>query len=181
MSALGRRGPDSAGAAVFGDPHGVVVRVKLGESGDLATRADAVTEAARTRVAVRAANREGRYLRLLIEGIEEVSALESKLEQVHPEVEVVSVGRRLEIMKEVGAPAGLEETFAFSDLFRKPRYRAYPAVHGEPRRPLALSTFLGSGTADMATFTTVISPTTTYGAATSNAASGSSPRTIRRS
>ena len=98
MSALGRRGPDSAGAAVYGDPHGVVVRVKLGESGDLATRADAVTEAARTRVAVRAANREGRYLRLLIEGIEEVSDFSrSKLEQVHPEVEVISVGRRLEI------------------------------------------------------------------------------------
>jgi methylamine---glutamate N-methyltransferase subunit A len=114
MSALGRRGPDSAGAAVFGDPHGIVVRVKLGESGNLAARADAVTEAARMRVGVRATNREGRYLRLLVEGFEEVRSLESVLEQIHPEVEVISVGRRLEIMKEVGAPSGLEDTFAFS-------------------------------------------------------------------
>src|SRR4029450_13654543 len=79
MSALGRRGPDSAGRAGFGRPPW-----HRGGGGDLAPRADAVTEAARTRVGVRAANREGRYLRLLVEGFEEVRSLESALEQVHP-------------------------------------------------------------------------------------------------
>jgi methylamine---glutamate N-methyltransferase subunit A len=114
MSALGRRGPDSAGAAVFGDLHGVVLRVNLGAIGDLAARAAAVTEAAGAQLGVRATNREGSYLRLLVEGLEDVRSLESALEQVHSEVEVISVGRRLEIMKEVGAPAKLEETFGIS-------------------------------------------------------------------
>src|SRR5881296_3240595 len=67
LSALGRRGPDSAGVAIFGDdPHGVVVRVKLGESGDLGSRAKAVREAASARLAVRAADLQGHYLRLLV-------------------------------------------------------------------------------------------------------------------
>ena len=63
---------------------------------------------------MRAANHEGHYLRLLVEGLEDVRSLESALEQVHPEIEVISVGRRLEILKEVGSPARLEETFGIS-------------------------------------------------------------------
>jgi len=115
LSALGRRGPDSAGVAIFGDdPHGVVVRVKLGESGDLGSRAKAVREAASARLAVRAADLQGHYLRLLVEAVDDVRSLETTLEQVDREIEVISIGRRLEIMKEVGAPAGLEERFGIS-------------------------------------------------------------------
>ena len=114
LTALGRRGPDSAGAALYGDPSGLVVRVKLGERGDMAPRAGEVGVRARALTRVTAAEVQGHYLRLVVEAIGDVRAFEAALETVHPEVEVVSVGRRLEIMKELGAPANLETTFGLS-------------------------------------------------------------------
>jgi len=114
LTALGRRGPDSAGAALYGDPQGLVARVKLGERGDLAPRAALVTERARGLARVAAAEVQGHYLRLMVEAIGDITSFEAALETVHPEVEVVSLGRRLEIVKEVGAPANLETTFALS-------------------------------------------------------------------
>ncbi|MBI4608033.1 MAG: glutamine phosphoribosylpyrophosphate amidotransferase [Candidatus Rokubacteria bacterium] len=116
LTALGRRGPDSAGAALYGDPQGFAVRVKLGERGDLAPRAAQVTECARAFAQVAAAEIQGHYLRLVVDALGEVRAFEAALETVHPEVEVVSVGRRLEIMKELGPPANLETTFRLSAL-----------------------------------------------------------------
>ena len=114
LTALGRRGPDSAGVALYGDPRGLVVRVKLGEHGDLAPRAAELTERARGLTRVASAETQGHYLRLVVDAIGDVRAFEAALETVHPEVEVVSVGRRLEIVKEVGAPANLESTFGLS-------------------------------------------------------------------
>lgn len=114
LTALGRRGPDSAGAALYGDPRGLVVRVKLGERGDLAPRAAEVTERARGLSRVTAGEVQGHYLRLVVEAIPDVRDFEAALEAVHSEVEVVSVGRRLEIVKEVGAPACLETAFGLS-------------------------------------------------------------------
>ncbi len=114
LTALGRRGPDSAGAALYGDPQGFVVRVKLGEAGDLGPRAAEVAERARALTRVSATEVQGHSLRLVVEAIGEVRAFEAALEAVHPEVEVVSVGRRLEILKELGAPAHLETTFGLS-------------------------------------------------------------------
>jgi glutamate synthase domain-containing protein 1 len=91
-----------------------VARVKLGEHGDLALRATEVTERARSLTRVAAGEVQGHYLRLVVDAIEDVRAFEAALETVHPEIEVVSLGRRLEIVKEVGAPANLETTFALS-------------------------------------------------------------------
>jgi len=114
LTPLGRRGPDSAGVALYGDPSGFVVRVKLGDRGDLAPRAAEVIERAHTLVRVTAAEVQGHYLRFVVEALGEARAFETALEGVHPEVEVVSVGRRLEVMKELGAPANLETTFGLS-------------------------------------------------------------------
>ena len=121
LTALGRRGPDSAGAALYGDPPGLVARVKLGERGDLAPRAAEVTEHARALTRVTAAEVQGHYLRLVIEAIGDVPAFEAALETVHPEVEVVSLGRRLEIVKEPGAPANLETAFGLSTFTGRDR------------------------------------------------------------
>ncbi len=114
LTALGRRGPDSAGAALYGDPPGLVVRVKLGERGDLAPRAAEVTARARALTRVTAGEIQGHYLRLVVDALSDVRTFEAALETVHPEVEVVSLGRRLEIVKELGAPANLETTFGLS-------------------------------------------------------------------
>ncbi len=150
LTALGRRGPDSAGAALYGDPPGFVVRVKLGERGDLAPRAAEVAERARTLTRVTAAEVQGRYLRLVVEAPGDVRAFEAVLETVHPEVEVVSVGRRLEIMKELGAPANLETTFGLS-AFRGSHGIGHTRLSTESRVDLSHSQpFWAHGSLDLA-------------------------------
>jgi glutamate synthase domain-containing protein 1 len=150
LTALARRGPDSAGAALYGDPQGFVVRVKLGERGDLAPRAAEVTERARTLTRVASAEVQGHYLRLAVEAVGDVRAFEAALEAVHPEVEVVSVGRRLEIMKELGAPVNLETTFGLS-AFRGSHGIGHTRLSTESRVDLSHSQpFWAHGTLDLA-------------------------------
>ena len=114
LTALGRRGPDSAGAALYGELPGVVVRVKLGEHGDLAPRAAEVADRVRALTRVTGHEMQGNFLRLVVEALEDVRFLEAAIESVHSEIEVVSIGRRLELVKAVGAPARLETTFGLS-------------------------------------------------------------------
>jgi glutamate synthase domain-containing protein 1 len=114
LTTLACRGPDSSGVAVWGtstdDLPPLVVRVKLGEGGD---------QEARRREIVRRAGRLGRVsstaaqatlLRLVVAKAEP-GELATAIEGVAPDVEVVSMGRRLEIVKQVGAPQNLETEF----------------------------------------------------------------------
>jgi methylamine---glutamate N-methyltransferase subunit A len=123
LSALGCRGPDSAGMALWGeDADGVIVRVKPGEGGDVETRRRD-TEARRREILrrvgrlgrVREAAVQGSLLRLVIAKAEPAE-LALAIEAVAPDVEVVSLGRRLEIVKQVGAPQSLETDFGVSKL-----------------------------------------------------------------
>ncbi len=114
LSALGCRGPDSAGVALYGEPPGCVLRVKLGErdaAGDLAERVEAEL---RARARVLEVERRGPYLRVVVaEGVDPL-ALARAVEGLGEAVEVVSLGRRLEIVKQVGSPENLERTFGVS-------------------------------------------------------------------
>jgi glutamate synthase domain-containing protein 1 len=150
LTPLGRRGPDSAGAALYGDPPGFVVRVKLGEEGDLGARATEVAERARALARVTAAEPQGRFLRLTLSAIPDVREMERALEAVHPEVEVVSAGRRLEIVKELGAPVNLETTFGLS-AFTGSHGIGHTRLSTESRVDLSHSQpFWAHGTLDLA-------------------------------
>ena len=150
LTPLGRRGPDSAGAALYGDPQGFVVRVKLGERGDLGARAAEVVERARALTRVTASQVQDHFLRLALEAIGDVRALEAALEVVHPDVEVVSAGRRLEIVKELGAPINLETTFGLS-LFTGTHGIGHTRLSTESRVDLSHSQpFWAHGTLDLA-------------------------------
>ena len=115
LTALGCRGPDSAGIALWGRGEGddLLVRVKVGEGGDLEARRREVLRRARQVTRVRASSGQGALLRLAVAkaGPAELAAA---IEAVAPDVEVVSMGQRLEIVKQVGAPAGLDADFAVS-------------------------------------------------------------------
>jgi len=116
LTALGCRGPDSAGIALWGPgDDGLIVRVKLGEGADLAGRRLEIIRRARRTTRVVASTTQGSLLRLVVAKTEP-GELASALEGVAPDVEVVSMGQRLEIVKQVGAPAGLDATFAVSSL-----------------------------------------------------------------
>lgn len=116
LEALACRGPDSAGVALFGPPKPgrFLARVKAGEHG--AADCTAAIAAAGEAFGASDLTQNGAFLRFAIRDNSEVSAFLSGVEAVGPEVEVVSVGRRLEIVKQVGSPRNLERTFAVSNL-----------------------------------------------------------------
>jgi glutamate synthase domain-containing protein 1 len=130
LAALGRRGPDSAGVAVFGGEvgKGLKLQVKLGEGEHAVRRVDAVLDAAGSAARVTDHRTVGAYLRLQTADCDDVEGLIAAIEAVTPRasghghaavsdsVEVVSLGSRLEIVKQVGTPERLEATFGVSTM-----------------------------------------------------------------
>src|SRR5207253_3061293 len=58
----------------------------------------------------------GAYLRVELDGSADAAALEGALLDRVPGAEVVSLGRRLQIVKQVGSPQQLEQTYGISRL-----------------------------------------------------------------
>jgi methylamine---glutamate N-methyltransferase subunit A len=113
LLALGCRGPDSAGVALYGrEQEGGVLQIKLGEGGDLSARGEAVTTAVRGITALREATCTASCLRLRVAELSD--GLLAAIERIAPDIEVVSAGRRLEVVKQVGSPEELEATFGIS-------------------------------------------------------------------
>src|SRR5947209_6959346 len=107
LQALSCRGPDSAGVALFGPP------------GDWRLRL--VAPAAADAEAVGAALRDlgGAVVHQYPAGVydgrlsaePDAAALEGQLREALPGVEVICLGRRLELFKQVGSPRQLEEAY----------------------------------------------------------------------
>lgn len=116
LSALGCRGPDSAGVALWGaEADGLIVRVKPGDGGDPAARRRAIVRRASALGRTRASSGGGSLLRLEVAKADPAEVARA-IESVAPDVEVVSVGRRLQIVKQVGAPAALDRDFGVGQL-----------------------------------------------------------------
>ena len=115
LEALACRGPDSAGVAMFGDlaPKQFVAQVKLGDDGDHSERSRQVSTLAQN-FGAREFSQTDAYLRFIFREMEDLKPFLSSIESISPDVEVVSVGRRLEIVKQVGSPAHLEKAFNIS-------------------------------------------------------------------
>src|SRR5712692_490472 len=92
LTALGRRGPDSAGVALYGDhsENVLVLRIKLGEQGLHKVEGAQITET--------------------------VKDLAPVVEESGAGIEVVSMGKRLEVVKQVGSPENLESTYGISSF-----------------------------------------------------------------
>jgi glutamate synthase domain-containing protein 1 len=112
LQALSCRGPDSAGVALFGTPvSGWKIQIKLPE------HLDAKTGAAELLAALgKVAKQEiiGAYLRIETDKTLDAKVFEQELLRRVPNSEVVSLGRQLEIVKQVGSPAQLEQTYGIS-------------------------------------------------------------------
>ncbi len=119
LRALSCRGPDSAGVAIFGPPApSWMVRAALPP--DLVT-ATAVMERLESIAHADPLFRHeitGNYLRLELEGrhLGTADDVETFVLESFPGCEVVSVGHRLEIVKQVGSPEQLEKTYHVSRL-----------------------------------------------------------------
>ena len=116
LNALDCRGPDSAGVALYGEERDgrLVLRVSLGEDADYDATARRVVSRAEAFGAVSEQARTAEYLRLAVAYGGEAGRLEQAIEAAGDGVEVVSMGRRLEIVKQVGSPRNLDETYRIS-------------------------------------------------------------------
>ena len=116
LDALACRGPDSAGVALYGAAHGddLLLKIKLGDRGPYERKSEQVTERARTLGTVREAVTTGPYLRLLLSNGADPDRLHHLIEATDDEIQVISLGRRLEIAKQVGSPAELEASYGVS-------------------------------------------------------------------
>lgn len=117
LRALGCRGPDSAGVAVFG-PHrsSWALHLKLPERLAPVEAVPAVLEAVKDCGAVRGHQVAGGCLRLELVPGTDPAGLEDRLTARVPGCEIVSLGHRLELVKQVGSPDRLEETFHVSRM-----------------------------------------------------------------
>src|SRR5258708_2164419 len=152
LLAVGCRGPDSAGVAVFGGGSGgLVLQVKLGEQGD-PTLAAALTQRLATLTEVREHSVTEAYLRLVLDDQADPARVVEAVESYTPDqVEVVSMGHRLEILKQVGSPQELEATYRISRL-RGTHAIAHTRLSTESRVDLSHSQpFWAHGLPDVAT------------------------------
>ncbi|MCZ6681178.1 MAG: glutamine phosphoribosylpyrophosphate amidotransferase [Candidatus Poribacteria bacterium] len=116
LTALEVRGPDSAGVALFGPPEnsGFVVRVKLGEHGDFEEKGTFIAKRVQEFGSVGEVKTTAEYLRFVIDLRGEPTSLASFIESLEDGIEVVSMGRMLEVVKQVGSPQNLEATYGVS-------------------------------------------------------------------
>ncbi|HEY7304624.1 MAG TPA: hypothetical protein VH601_10940 [Bryobacteraceae bacterium] len=118
LRALGCRGPDSAGVALFGLPNDdrFVVRVKLGEGRDLESRTQRIASCLEMLPGCSHVSTNASYARFLTNGETDLLRVTSAVEAFDKDFEVVSAGHRLEIIKQTGSPDNLETTYRVSQF-----------------------------------------------------------------
>lgn len=153
LGALGRRGPDSAGLAMFGrgEPDGQVCGVRLPDEVDPEiSEAKLLDRIARVGRVIRH-RRVDRFVRLVIERSSELPEFLAQIERRSDGFEVLSLGRRLELMKQVGSPANLESAFGVA-AFRGSHGIGHTRLSTESRVDLSHSQpFWARGIEDLAT------------------------------
>ncbi|MGH9326144.1 MAG: glutamine phosphoribosylpyrophosphate amidotransferase [Terriglobia bacterium] len=119
LNALTCRGPDSAGVALFRSSADgrFIVRVKLGDSRDFEIRAKRLASLIES-LGIKQSqfSTAGSYARFTLDGEVELADLIASAEALDDEIEVISAGRKLEIVKQVGSPTNLEKTFSISQF-----------------------------------------------------------------
>ena len=113
ITAMGCRGPDSTGLALYGGKckTGAVVRVKLADDEVVATQAKAILHALETVTEVKTSALSDGVLRLELANGASATAVERAVLRSAPGSEVFSIGRRLDLVKRVGTAADLDASF----------------------------------------------------------------------
>ena len=112
LQALGCRGPDSAGVALDGNGQAgeLVLQIKLGEHGDFEAESQEIVTRVQRLGTLRDRSSTAEYLRLVLGDANDPLQVERLIEADDNHVEVVSMGRHLEIVKQVGSPQSLDAT-----------------------------------------------------------------------
>ena len=114
LNALGTRGPDSAGVALYGQKKdkGVVVQIKLGKQKE----ATLIVEQLEEFGSISEVKIVAEYLRLVISLEVDIASFLKVVESLDQGIEVVSLGAQLEVVKQVGTPKNLESTYNISSF-----------------------------------------------------------------
>ena len=116
LDALGCRGPDSAGVALYGSRHNgdFVLRVKLGENVPFDEQTQIISQRLSSLGELKENSTTAEYLRLVMDYRGDLHKLERLIQTVDDDIEVVSIGRKLEIVKQVGSPQNLDAAYGIS-------------------------------------------------------------------
>ena len=153
LTSLARRGPDSAGVALFlTEPaHRETCWIRLPESGDAAAHERRIVADLAIVGDVGAIERRHGLLRVELGPNDGPAAIRRAVERGDEEIEVVSVGRQLELIKQVGHPDELSGTYPVED-FRGTHAIGHTRLSTESRVDLTHSQpFWARGVADLAT------------------------------
>ncbi len=116
LDALGCRGPDSAGVALYGSRHNgdFVLQVKLGEKVPFDEQTQIISQRLRSLGELKENSTTAEYLRLVMDYRGDLHKLERLIQTVDDDIQVVSIGRKLEIVKQVGSPQNLDAAYGIS-------------------------------------------------------------------
>lgn len=115
LQALSCRGPDSTGVALFGPLQSPwILQLKLPEHQPVHQAIPAI-HAALGDTGIHQSEHRGAYLRLSLATSLTAPQVEKHLLDCVPGVEIVSLGHRLEILKQVGSPAQLDQDYDISN------------------------------------------------------------------
>ena len=153
LTGLARRGPDSAGIACFrpdGDGSNVAW-VRLPADGDHVEAEKTVRARLKGLAEIRDVRPQGDLLRLQLWLDAPAADISRALERPGEDFEVVSLGEHLELVKQVGAPGGLEAAFGVAAM-RGSHAIGHTRLSTESRVDLSHSQpFWAHGVADLAT------------------------------
>src|SRR5690348_16504236 len=120
LADLNRRGPDSTGLALYSNllQGNLVARIKVEEDvrHESIDWEELLVETAREYGKVRASRRAGQYVRLVMDYDGSYEELTAALEASGEGVEVFSMGRHLEIVKQMGKARALDATYGISSM-----------------------------------------------------------------
>lgn len=118
LSALACRGPDSAGVALYGanGAEQLVVRVKLGGDEEYEKKADQIVKKIEARYRLQGVSTHSEYLRLVLSPDSDPGELLKTIEVAGAGSEVVSMGHRLEVIKQVGSPRDLDRAYGVAEF-----------------------------------------------------------------
>jgi methylamine---glutamate N-methyltransferase subunit A len=119
LEGLACRGPDSTGVALFSaaTDHYAVLRLKLGDDADCSALIQSVNQLLdRHYGSGHDFSNNGNFARLVVKALDDLPSLAARVEALDRKIEVVSMGPRLEIIKQVGSPANLERTYNVSQF-----------------------------------------------------------------
>ena len=118
LTTLSCRGPDSAGVAIYGESResNLLLRIKLGERGDFQEEGAELTERIGGLVPVVQQDVSSDYLRLVLGPVADPEGAIGQIQGLSQDLELVSAGRQLEIIKQVGSPANLDRSYSVTSL-----------------------------------------------------------------